>query len=174
MVESCSHFQGKAWTVANRADETSVLIGTRSSEERRWILAEIFSRHRNRLCSMVHLRIGRRLGARVDPSGIIQDAFVEAQKRLDQYLVASPSPMPFYLWLCRINARKLIDVQRFHLAEKRAVEREIGLDPGDLPNATSEAVALTIIARGPPPSEKAAQGELKLNLEATPMLLLRR
>jgi RNA polymerase sigma-70 factor (ECF subfamily) len=152
--------------MADGADETTILIGAKNTQERKQILAEIFMGHRDRLRSMVHLRIDRRLRARVDPSDVLQDAFIEAQKRLDQYLAASPSPMPFYLWLRRITAQKLIDVQRFHLAEKRAAEREVEEDPGGVPQASSEAMALAIIARGPSPSEVAAQGELKSSLEA--------
>lgn len=150
----------------DRTDEMGLLMQAENPKSRQRILGDLFMGHRDRLHTMVRLRLDPQLRVRVDTSDVLQDAYLEAQKRLDQYLAESPSPMPFYLWLRRLTAQKLIDVQRFHLADKRAFKREVGLNSGDLPHATSEAMALAIIARGPSPSEAAAQGELKSHLEA--------
>jgi RNA polymerase sigma-70 factor (ECF subfamily) len=149
--------------MAADAEETSILIGARSPEERKRILGDLFTGHRDRLHAMVGMRLDHRLRARLDTSDILQDAYLEAQRRLDQYLASSP--MPFYLWLRRITAQKLIDVQRFHLGQRRDAEREVNRDACELPPATSEAMAVALVARGLSPSEEAARGELKARIE---------
>ena len=94
--------------MAADADETSILIGATTSEERKRILGDLFTGHRDRLHAMVGMRLDHRLRARLDTSDILQDAYLEAQRRLDQYLASSP--MPFYLWLRRITAGPQGDV----------------------------------------------------------------
>jgi len=53
-------------------------------------------RHRGRLRRMVVLRLDRRLRGRVDPSDVVQEAFVEAIRRREEYRVQA-DPMPFFL-----------------------------------------------------------------------------
>ncbi|MCA9200310.1 MAG: sigma-70 family RNA polymerase sigma factor [Planctomycetales bacterium] len=89
---------------------------------------QLLLRHRRRLRKMVQIRLDRRLSARVDPSDVVQDAMVEAAKRLPQF--AQDRPIPFYAWLRQLAAERLIQISRFHLmAHQRAVGREI-LDNG--------------------------------------------
>jgi RNA polymerase sigma-70 factor, ECF subfamily len=54
-------------------------------------------RYRKRIKRMVRLRLSRRLQGRVDDSDIVQDAYLEAAKRLGDYL--HDRPLPFFLWL---------------------------------------------------------------------------
>jgi len=61
-------------------------------------LNQLFAQHRARLRRMVELRLDRRLQARIDPSDVIQDAYVDAVVRLDEYL-REPSSYPLFLWL---------------------------------------------------------------------------
>lgn len=49
-------------------------------------LSEMFGRHRDRLRRMVDIRIDRRLQGRVDPSDVIQEAYLEVSQRLGEYL----------------------------------------------------------------------------------------
>ena len=51
-------------------------------------LAKLFGKHRDRLRQMVHLRLDRRLQGRVDPSDVLQEAYLDITKRLPEY---SPS-----------------------------------------------------------------------------------
>jgi hypothetical protein len=53
----------------------------------------VLAQHRERLRRMVALRLDRRLQERVDPSDVIQDAYLEAARRLPEYL-REPAPMP--------------------------------------------------------------------------------
>jgi RNA polymerase sigma-70 factor, ECF subfamily len=58
---------------------------------------ELLARHRDRLRRMVALRLDRRLQGRVDASDIIQEAMLDASRRLAEYR-QNPT-MPFFLWL---------------------------------------------------------------------------
>ena len=45
-------------------------------------LAALFDGHRERLRRMVRLRLDRRLSGRVDPSDVLQEAYLDVRKRL--------------------------------------------------------------------------------------------
>src|SRR5262249_55044554 len=49
-------------------------------------LGTLLARHQDRLRRMVALRLDRRLQGRIDPSDVIQEAFLEASARLADYL----------------------------------------------------------------------------------------
>src|SRR5215831_3926779 len=59
---------------------------------------EFLSTHRDRLRRMVALRLDHRLRGRIDPSDVIQEAFLEATGRRAEY-DRQPDPMPPFLWL---------------------------------------------------------------------------
>ena len=83
----------------------------------------LLARHRPRLRQMVRLHLDRRLGARVDPSDVVQETLAEAARRLEEYL--HHPPLPFYPWLRQIALDRLLDLRRRHLrARKRSVARE--------------------------------------------------
>ena len=90
-------------------------------------LAELFARHRERLRQMVRLRLDRRLQGRLDPSDVVQEAYLEATAHLGEY-VRQPA-LPLFLWLRGITGHKLLELQRHHLGtEKRAAGRDAGPD----------------------------------------------
>src|SRR5215510_9813371 len=92
----------------------------------------LFSRHRDRLRCMVQLRLDRRLQGRLDPSDVLQEAYLEFSRSLNQYL--TKPVLPFYLWLRMITGRKLHALHRRHLgAHARAAGREISLYQGAFP-----------------------------------------
>ena len=68
-------------------------------------LGELFHQHRGRLRLMVGLRLDHRLQGRVDPSDVLQEAYLEAMDRLPQYL--QERPMPLFLWLRFLTAQRL-------------------------------------------------------------------
>jgi RNA polymerase sigma-70 factor (ECF subfamily) len=74
--------------------ETDRLLAQGSQGDRQsW--GRLLARHRDRLRRMVALRLDRRLQGRIDPSDVIQEAYLEATARLAEYL-RNPS-MPFFL-----------------------------------------------------------------------------
>lgn len=78
---------------------------------------------RPRLLRMVNLRISPQLNQRVDAEDIVQETFVTASKRFDEYL--SQPKVPVYVWFRGLAIERMIDAMRFHLgAGKRSVNRE--------------------------------------------------
>ena len=70
---------------SSSGDDAARLVDARE-EERGRLLAELFERHRARLRSLVQLRLDLRLRGRVDPSDVLQDAYLQASLRLDGLL----------------------------------------------------------------------------------------
>lgn len=61
--------------------------------------------------------------ARVDASDVVQNALVEASRRLDDYLV--DRPLPNFAWQRQILAEGIIDTDRRHgSSRKRSIRRE--------------------------------------------------
>ncbi len=148
----------------HRTDETSLLLSCDTTGEKQRVFADIFTRHREKLRSMVRLRLDRRVQARVDPSDVLQEAYVEASRRLDEYL-QSP-PMPLLLWLRHVTGQKLQELHRHHLVmQKRSAEREVPIRYAAVPHTTTEALAVELLARGPSPSAAAVRAELRVRLE---------
>ena len=63
---------------------------------------------------MVRLRLDRRLQGRVDPSDVLQEAYLDVAQQLSSYQ-AKPE-MPFYLWLRLTTGQRLMRLHRQHLA----------------------------------------------------------
>ncbi len=127
--------------------------------------AELFERFRKRLKRMVALRLNRRIQGRLDDSDVLQEACLEAAKRLPEFL--RDRPLPFYLWLRHITGQKLIDVHRRHLgAEKRDAGCELSLHRGAMPAATSVSLAQQLLGRLSSPSAAAVKAELRVRIQA--------
>ena len=95
-------------------------------------LEKVFTRYRARLRRMVKLRLDRRLQGRVDPSDVIQEAYLEVSRKLAEYL-RDPS-LPFFLWLRLVTGQKLALVHRQHLGvQARDAGREVSLYRGACP-----------------------------------------
>ena len=73
-------------------------------------LSELLSMYRDRLTKMVRLRLDPRLFGRVDASDIVQEATIEAARRLREY--AETLPMDFSSWLRQLAGQKMIDADR--------------------------------------------------------------
>lgn len=136
-----------------------------ASADRAEVLGELLEAHRRRLLKMVHLRMDPRLKARAGASDVLQDAFVEAAERIDDYL--QDPRLPFFLWLRIITAQRLIRLQRKHIgAKKRDVRRQVPMDASPMPNADSVAIARELIARGTTPTQAMARDEMKAYIAA--------
>jgi RNA polymerase sigma-70 factor, ECF subfamily len=124
----------------------------------------ILARHHNRLRRMVSLRLDPRLQGRVDPSDVLQEAYLEAAARLPQY-VRDPQ-LPFFLWLRNLAGSRLSKLHRRHLGTRlRDARREVSLHRGALPEASSAALASKLLGRECRPSEAAIRAELQIRLQ---------
>jgi RNA polymerase sigma-70 factor, ECF subfamily len=114
----------------------------------------LLERHRVYLRRFVELRLCPQLRARVDPSDVVQEAQMEAVRRLDGYL--RDAPLPFRLWLRRIAQDRVLMLRRRHRgAGRRAVTRE-----AVMPDESSLAFARQLLASGTSPSARLAASEL--------------
>src|SRR5690348_17137038 len=125
---------------------------------------ELFSRHRDRLKRMVHLRLSRRLAGRVDDSDVIQEAYLDAARRLEEY-VRQPV-LPFFLWLRNLTALKPAEVHRRHLGTQlRDADREVILHRGGLPLADSVSLAAQLLGKLTTPSQAAIKAEQRIYVQ---------
>ena len=146
--------------MTGESDEVSGLL-RRAVAGEEGPLRELFSRHRAQLKRMVHLRISRRLSGRVDDSDVLQEAFAEAARRLDEY--AREPSLSFFLWLRRLTALKLAEVHRRHLGTQlRDADREVTLHRGGLPLADSVSLAAQLLGTLTTPSQAAVKAETRL------------
>ena len=113
---------------------------------------------------MVALRMDRRLHGRIDASDVIQEAYLEASVRLNEYL-GDPS-MPFFLWLRFLTGQKLVTLHRHHLGvQMRDAGQEVALCRGPLPEASSAALAAHLLGHDTRASEAAIRAELKIQVQ---------
>jgi RNA polymerase sigma-70 factor (ECF subfamily) len=113
----------------------------------------LFESHRSYLHRLIEVRLDPKLRPRVDPSDVVQEAQIEALRRLEEYL-RQPA-LPFRLWLRQIAYDRLVTIRRHHVgAAQRAVERDV-----PLPDRSSLLLAQQLIAAGPSPSQQLMQRE---------------
>ena len=99
--------------------------------------AALFDAQREKLRRLVRLRLDRRLSGRVDTDDVLQEAYLEARRRLADY-ARSPQGLPFHLWLRLVTGQKLTDLHRHHLgAQARDAGMEVSLHRGAFPQASS-------------------------------------
>jgi RNA polymerase sigma-70 factor, ECF subfamily len=154
---------GNAMVSERQDEETEALLG-RAAAGDEGAAAELFNRYRRRLSQMVRVRLDRRLQGRVDPSDVLQDAFIDLTRQLPSYL-ARPN-MPFFLWLRLLTGQRLMRVHRQHLgAAMRAAGREVSLYRGALPQASSASLAAQLLGRYTTASQAALRAERQLQLQ---------
>jgi RNA polymerase sigma-70 factor (ECF subfamily) len=127
-------------------------------------LGQLFSRYRDRLRRMVHLRLDRRLQGRIDPSDVLQEAFLDVSKRLGEY-TQNPC-VSFFLWLRYLTGQKLVDLHRYHLGVKmRNAGQEVSLYRGALPEASSVSLAAQLLGRLTSASRAAIRAETQIRVQ---------
>jgi RNA polymerase sigma-70 factor (ECF subfamily) len=124
---------------------------------------QLFARHRDRLRWMIRLRLNRRLQGRVDPSDVLQEACLEGCRRLDEYLRAPR--LPFFLWLRRLTALKLLALHRQHLRTGiRDANREA--PTADWPEVNSAALAAEVVGKVTSPSAATIRAEAQAAVQS--------
>ena len=145
---------GRYGRAARNSEETERLLeqvrhGDRSA------FNQLFARHRDYLCKVVELRLDPKLRPRIDPSDIVQEAHLEAVRRLTSYL--DGQTMPFRLWLRQIAHDRLLKARRHHLGTaRRSLGREV-----PLPEGSPHLLAQQLLAAGSSPSDQLNRRELE-------------
>ncbi|MBY0229419.1 MAG: sigma-70 family RNA polymerase sigma factor [Gemmataceae bacterium] len=121
-------------------------------------LGELFESHRDRLWRMLFVSLDRRLGSRVSPDDVLQEAFLDVSRRIGEHL-ADPA-VPFYVWLRFLVLQRLQMVHRHHLGAKaRDAAQEVAF-------ASPDSMAGGLAADGTSPSQAAMRGEMVERLRA--------
>lgn len=123
---------------------------------------QLLQRHRDRLRRMVAIRLDPRLAPRIDPSDVVQDVLIEANRRLDSYL--GTRPIPFYPWLRQIAVDQIGMTYRRHV---RAARRSVKLEePAGLPDASAYELAGRLLNTSAGPSARLRREEQRIHLRA--------
>lgn len=134
------------------SSETCCLLERARTGERP-ALDELLTQHRPDLLAFVEVHLDPRLRARVDPSDVVQEAYLEVMGRMDDFLARRP--MPFHVWVRKTAYERLLNLRRDHRRARRSVQREVAW-----PDRSSLLLARPLLAGGPSPSQEAAAREL--------------
>src|SRR5207249_5931350 len=106
----------------------------------------------------------RRVQARIDASDVIQEAYVDAVARLDEYL--RDPRYPLFLWLRLLVGERLLKLHRFHLGtQMRDAGLELSIYRGALPAASSAALAAQLLGKHTSPTAAAVRAERMMRLQ---------
>ncbi len=136
----------------------------RAASGDRAAIVELLERYRGRLRRMVAMRMDPRLRGRVDASDVIQEGYLEAMNRLEEF-IRDPS-VPFYIWLRFLVGQRLQKQHRHHLGTTgRDVGREVSIYRGAMPGASTGAIAARLLGKLTSPSQAARRAERKMQLQ---------
>lgn len=125
----------------------------------------LFDQYRERLRRMVSLRMDRRLRSRVSTSDVLQEAFLDVARRIQEY--ANLADYPFFLWLRQLVGQRLVDLHRQHLAaQKRNVELEVSLSRAGSPEVSADSFAGILVDRLSTASQAIELAELQAAVRA--------
>ncbi|MEO2033263.1 MAG: sigma-70 family RNA polymerase sigma factor, partial [Planctomycetaceae bacterium] len=115
-------------------------------------LGELFSLCQKRLRQMLHFRLDHRLTRRVDVDDVLQEAFIDAAKRLT-HLQQTDDDASAYVWLRLVTLQTLADTHRFHLgAQARDMAREVPTRDASA-QSTARSMAHMLVGRLTSPSQ---------------------
>ena len=147
-----------------KRDEEAIEALREAGADRPKLLGTLFDENRDRLRKMVQIRMDPLLRARVDPSDVVQEAYVEVSTRLADYL-ADPR-VPFFVWIRLTTAQHLVTLYRHHVgAQKRDARRQVPMDRGVLPAASSAVMARQLVGALTTPSGAAVKEEVRKQIE---------
>ena len=150
--------------MADSGGESGELIDRLQQGDER-ALAELFAQHHARLWRMVSFRMDPRLSHRLDPDDILQEAYLNAASRLEQFFFGDSSRSAF-IWLRLVVMQTLINVHRRHLgAQARDVRREVAIRGWNYPQATSTSMVAQLLGDMTSPSQAAMRAEMAERIE---------
>ncbi len=127
-------------------------------------MAELFLAYRGRLRGMVQLRMDYRLHRRVDPSDVLQEAYLDYARRFPRY--CQDQALPLFLWLRQLTAQRLVDVHRRHLGAKmRDAAMEASIWKRPLPPVSSNSLASQLLGRMTSASQAAQRAEDQIKVQ---------
>lgn len=127
------------------------------------VLARVFDIYRERLWQIVNFRIDSRLRGRVDADDILQEAYLDAQKRIEHF--KEDTPQSLFIWLRLVTNQTLIDVHRRHLGtQARDANRERSISGHWASESTTFSLSSHLLGHLTSPSQAALRAELSQQL----------
>lgn len=120
-------------------------------------LAALYRQSHARLLAFVRCRSTRGLNGRRDPEDILQSAFLQAQKRWDDF---GRSGMAFEPWIFRLILNCLFDDHDYQSRQRRDYRAEVAW-----PDRSSMQCSLGLAAPGTTPSEAVARRDLQARID---------
>src|SRR5215831_19122037 len=99
----------------DRSDPVSLLRQARGGD--REAVGRLMERYRNYLVLLSRLQIGRRLQGKVDPADVVQETFLRAHHRFEQF--RGESEGEFIGWLRQVLASRIAEVARRYYGAQR-------------------------------------------------------
>ena len=134
------------------------------SEERRLLaeggqkaLADLLALHQEKLERIVAFRLAPFLRSRIDPADVLQEAYFEISRRINEFI--DGSPVSFFVWIRQKTIQTLIDIHRNHTREKRDAQREMPLASSPFGQTTSISIAQFLLDDITSPSQAAVREE---------------
>ena len=126
-------------------------------------LSELFDCYKSQLRRIVSFRLDCRLQGRVDPSDILQEAFIDLLKRLPEF---PDKNMSFFVWLRLVTSERVLACHREHLnTQKRDPRREQRIQPATS-GASSVLLAAQLMGNFTSVAGKAIQAEQNAKIQA--------
>lgn len=127
-------------------------------------LAALFNQHRERLKRIVSSTLDHRVQGRLDASDVLQETFIEAYGRIQEYL-AQPS-VSLFVWLRFLAKQRLAMMHRQHLSvQARDVRRDRPLLWEDESRHSSTLLATQLATRLTTASATLSRKELQLQIQ---------
>lgn len=121
------------------AETISILIEQAKNGDEN-AMADLFHHYKRQLRSMIAFRMDRKLKGRVDPSDILQDAFMDLAKKLPDF---DSKGMSFFVWLRLVVSERLLLAHQHHLkVQKRDAAKEVRLATGRNGNGNASSMIL--------------------------------
>ena len=144
---------------SSNADERTLLV-----QGGQKALADLLAIHQEKLERIVTFRIAPFLRSRVDPADVLQEAYFEISRRIDEYI--NGSPVSFFVWIRQRTIQTLIDIHRNHTREKRDPLREMTFGSSSYGHTTSISIAQLLLADITSPSQAAVREEETQQLQS--------
>ncbi len=126
-------------------------------------VAQLFEQYGDKLRRTIVLRLDPRVLSKVDSDDVLQDAFVEATRRIHEYL--DRPAVPVFVWLRQITLQTIIDAHRRYLGAKmRSVTQEVPLYQGRMGDASSALLVSQLADSLTSPSRCAVRQEMLQDL----------
>jgi RNA polymerase sigma-70 factor (ECF subfamily) len=119
-------------------------------------VGELFDLYRGYVKTLARIQIGHRLRAKLDASDVVQEVFLRAATRFEQF--QGRTEQEFLAWLRKVLASVLTNlVRHYHGAKQRDARLERELDRQL--DQTSRVLRRPLAATGPSPSEQVSRKE---------------